>query len=39
MGNIEFEIDLMNFDFVKYVEVCGGIGYCVENLDELFFVF
>ncbi|MGN7893414.1 pyruvate oxidase [Bacillus sp. 22475] len=35
MGNIEFETDLTNPDFAKYAEACGGIGYRVENLDEL----
>ncbi|MDR4133162.1 pyruvate oxidase, partial [Bacillus cereus ATCC 10876] len=35
MGNIEFETDLTNPDVAKYSESCGGIGYRVENLDEL----
>ncbi|WP_346988972.1 pyruvate oxidase, partial [Bacillus sp. SW7] len=35
MGNIEFGTDLTNPDFAKYAEACGGIGYRVENVDEL----
>lgn len=35
MGNIEFGTDLVNPNFAKYAEACGGIGYRVERPEEL----
>ncbi|MDQ0199232.1 pyruvate oxidase [Neobacillus ginsengisoli] len=35
MGNIEFGTDLVNPNFAKYADACGGIGYRVEHPEEL----
>ncbi|MFY0762377.1 pyruvate oxidase [Metabacillus dongyingensis] len=35
MGNAEFGTDLHNPDFAKYADICGGIGYHVEQPEEL----
>lgn len=39
MGNVEFGIDLINLNFVRYVDICGGVGYWVEKEEELLLVF
>lgn len=36
MGFFDFGFDFGNFDFVKYVESYGVVGYWVESVDELF---
>lgn len=35
MGNIEFGTNLVNPNFAKFAEACGGIGYRVEKVEEL----
>lgn len=35
MGNIEFGTDLVNPNFAQYAEVCGGIGFRIENPNDL----
>ncbi|MFC3883561.1 pyruvate oxidase [Bacillus songklensis] len=35
MGNAEFGTDLHNPNFARYADICGGIGYRVEKLEEL----
>jgi pyruvate oxidase len=35
MGNAEFGTDLHNPDFARYADICGGIGYHVEQPEEL----
>ncbi|MED3562995.1 pyruvate oxidase [Bacillus xiapuensis] len=35
MGNIEYETDLTNPNFAQYANACGGMGYRVEQPDEL----
>lgn len=35
MGNIEFGTDLVNPNFAQYAEACGGIGFRIENPNDL----
>lgn len=35
MGNVEFGTDLLNPNFARYADICGGIGFRVEKPDEL----
>ncbi|MGA9172802.1 MAG: pyruvate oxidase [Thermoactinomyces sp.] len=35
-GNLEYGTDLVNPNFAKYAEACGGVGYRVEKIEELF---
>ncbi|MDR7001136.1 pyruvate oxidase [Neobacillus niacini] len=35
MGNIEYETDLTNPNFAQYADACGGIGYRIEQPEEL----
>jgi pyruvate oxidase len=35
MGNAEFATNLVNPNYAKYAEICGGIGYRVEKPEEL----
>ncbi|MFC4076970.1 pyruvate oxidase [Salinithrix halophila] len=35
MGNLEFGTELEGFDFARFAELCGGIGFRVENSCEL----
>lgn len=35
MGNAEFGTDLHNPDFARYAEICGGVGFRVEQPDQL----
>ncbi len=35
MGNAVFGTNLQNPNYVRYADICGEIGYRVENLDEL----
>ncbi|WP_126425675.1 pyruvate oxidase [Brevibacillus marinus] len=35
MGNVEFATNLHNPDFARYAEICGGVGFRVEQADEL----
>ena len=35
MGNAEFQTNLLNPDFARFAEDCGGVGYRVETRDAL----
>jgi pyruvate oxidase len=35
MGNAEFATDLTNPNFAEYARICGGVGFRVEQPDEL----
>jgi pyruvate oxidase len=35
MGNAEFGTDLLNPNFARYADICGGIGYRVEKPEDL----
>ena len=35
LGNPEYGVDLHPIDFAKYAEACGGLGFSVENPDEI----
>ncbi|TFB18486.1 pyruvate oxidase [Filobacillus milosensis] len=35
MGNAEFVTDLHNPNFAQYADICGGIGYRVEQPEDL----
>ncbi|GAB7388367.1 pyruvate oxidase [Bacillaceae bacterium] len=35
MGNAEFGTDLLNPDFSRYADICGGVGFRVEKPAEL----
>lgn len=35
LGNIEYATDLKNPNFAQYAEACGGVGYRVENPEDL----
>lgn len=34
-GNLEYGTDLVNPNFAKYAEACGGVGYRVERVEEM----
>lgn len=35
MGNAEFGTNLHNPDFARYADICGGVGFRVEEPEEL----
>jgi pyruvate oxidase len=35
MGHLEYETELAEIDFAKFAESCGGIGYRVEQHEQL----
>jgi len=35
LGNPEYVVDLQSIDFVKYAEACGGVGYHVDQPEDV----
>jgi len=35
LGNPEYGVELHNPDFAKYAEICGGVGFKVEEPGEI----
>lgn len=35
MGNAEFGTNLQNPDFARYADICGGVGYRVDQPDDI----
>ncbi|WP_050615663.1 pyruvate oxidase [Bacillus testis] len=34
-GHLEYAVDLQDFNFAKFAESCGGVGFRVEKYEEL----
>ncbi len=34
-GELEYGIDFSDMDFAKFAEICGGVGYTLDNPDDI----